>query len=119
MELTEFLAARIAEDEAVARDAEGLWADQYGPHPLPSEHWADRLVATDVYSEVDACVAASPARVLAECEAKRRIVEMRTGAYDVWTSAEVHAIDQHLAIVLRALALPYRDHPDFDPAWAD
>jgi len=49
-----------------------------------------------------------PARVLAECEAKRRIVEYCS--YELGDEYERFP-------VLDLLAQPYADHPDFDPAW--
>lgn len=100
MTLTDFLLARIAEDEAVARKT---------------------------------VVLADPARVLAECAAKRRIVatwERR------WDEAENAANNPNLSVgernsmngmfasqatglgeAIRLLALPYADHPDYNPDW--
>jgi hypothetical protein len=46
-----------------------------------------------------------PARVLAECAAKRRIVEMYAGQHGQ-------------PYVLHFLALPYADHPDYRQEWA-
>jgi hypothetical protein len=58
----------------------------------------------------------TPAAVLADCEAKRRIVNAwRSGFPDEdrystgWHDFHVHA--------LCLLALPYADHPDYDEAW--
>ncbi len=137
MTLTEFLNARIAEDEAVARVAVIPAHDGYKPHPeLASWHYepdgeveyvqtaemlahqyAERIYVTmdgeGIRSAVDEEVGPhiarhDPARVLAECEAKRRIINMmddpRRDTY------EIHE-------VLAVLALPYADHPDYDPAW--
>lgn len=100
MELTEFLLARIAEDEAVARRA----ADEFDINdPFPAAH-----------------VTYAPARVLAECEAKRRIVEIMLDQIDLGRRAGRWLNWEDMAMqTLRALALPYRDHPDFDRAWAD
>lgn len=51
-----------------------------------------------------------PARVLADIDAKRRIVAEMTGRYlESWTAAQT---------VLNALCLPHAGHPDYDPAWA-
>lgn len=77
--LTDFILARIAEDE---RDAEY----DYGAN----------------------CRCASPDRVLADCEAKRRIVE---------TWLEDEGWGRHDPWVLEILASVYQDHPDFDPEW--
>ena len=88
--LTDFLLARIAEDEATARYELG-------------DLMADR---PDVYSALGG---ADPARVLAECEAKRRIVD--AACLDVW---EGHPLSDS---ALMALAAVYADHPDFDESW--
>lgn len=71
--LTEFLLARIAEDEALATEAQENQAglvfdgDNLGePDPM-------RLLLMKRGTPI---VSAFPARVLAECEAKRRIVKM-------------------------------------------
>ena len=95
--LTEFLLARIAEDERIVAE----WPNE-GPWGLHSEGsmWVDPN-AQPIY--------APHARVLAECEAKRRIVSL-LGALHVQMPASVE-------VGLSALALPYADHPDYDEAW--
>lgn len=68
--------------------------------------------------------------VLAECEAKRRIVEHYADLAQAWDTI-ADALDDGfneggddgededvLPLTLRLLALPYADHPDYDPAWA-
>jgi len=91
----------------------------------------------------------SPARVLAECEAKRRIIEwhkswpvlaetrpelvsatdddpmhvsLRMTQQIAWLThqeyVERFGEEPPSAPILRMLAQPYREHPDFDPAWA-
>lgn len=95
----EFLLARIAEDEAVARVAiaeNGGDLDSPGP-----KDW--ELHADDYYPTVDI----SPARVLAECEAKRLLVEYEAQWHDPLIPS----------FVLRVLVLPYADHPDYLPEW--
>lgn len=61
-----------------------------------------------------------PARVLAECAAKRGIVERyrhkaeSMARYPIQgNAARLMALDE----VLRLLALPFREHPDFDLTW--
>lgn len=100
--LVEFLLARIAEDEAVLNDA----AARYSPTPgtelgIFLGDWGD-----DERWIVDY----PPGRALAECVAKRRIVELHDDQTGGGWSA---ATDQ----VLRLLALPYADHPDFREEW--
>lgn len=89
MTVTEFLEARIAEDEREARVC------------LASpEHTMRRWV-----------------RMLAECEAKGRIIDLHAafghspepGAGDAWRA---------LGVALQDLAGVYADHPDYDKGWA-
>ena len=94
MTVAEFLRARLDEDEADARAiTEGSWEDAtlHGDHVL---RW-------------------SPARVLAECEAKRRIVEfLRPDPAMPVDSGRFVA-----AGVLTLLAAVYSGHPDYDEEW--
>src|SRR5688572_20799212 len=72
MTLTEFLLARLTEDEAAARAAAG----EHGVYP--GTWWGQEAGGepSGVSSEDGAHIARhDPARVLAECEAKRRIVD--------------------------------------------
>lgn len=100
--LTEFLLARIDEDAAVARKViEGAspgWLDTEEPW------WCD---------EQTEHVAMPPARVLADCKAKRRIVED-----SAHLSALPHGpLRSHAEWVTAVLALPYVDHPDYREEW--
>lgn len=115
MTLTEFLLARIADDEAVARAAEAHYdaADWSVSGP---EDWPVLWGYLPVRSSVDPgtiepkvaahVVRQGPARVLAECAAKRTLV----AAYDDQPE------DGTIAAVL-ALAAVWSDHPDYDEAW--
>jgi hypothetical protein len=97
MELTEFLLARIAEDEAEA----------------PEYH----LVTCRAIGSP--CFCAHPARVLAECEATRRIVDVHPPDHlepDICATCASHA-EGYPCRTLLFLALPYADHPDFDEEW--
>lgn len=57
-----------------------------------------------------------PARVLAECEAKRRIVEEH-GVIDPCDAHDPMTGRAEPCPTLLDLASVYADHPDFDPAW--
>lgn len=131
MTLTEFLLARIAEDEALARRCAGMraadpevGADTYG------------LVITDSGGSGETIIAADPARVLAECEAKRRIVEafeeerVRRDIYnraydegqlttddDLRSRLASNAKCRGLEIAMEAHAAVCADHPDFREEW--
>jgi hypothetical protein len=167
--LTEFLLARIAEDEEVARDASpGGWsfpgiesvaggtlydatrriADVV--YEQPEDH-DGRIVRHLLVPEADvngAHIARhDPARVLAECEAKRRIVEwhenwpvlvrtepkMETDPADIrgYTMRMTQQIQWQTereyfrrfgeappsGPILRLLAAVYADHPDYREEW--
>lgn len=123
MTLTEFLLARIAEDERVARAVESAKR----PDPVSrSEFLAEHEISdVDVVQRWETrtrqlhdlgthLVGAYPRRVLAECEAKRRIVEHQTQRPEKDFRPLPPAVDTP---VLRLLALPYAGHPDYDEAW--
>jgi len=110
MTLTGFLMARICDDEA----ASGL--DEW--HRSGCETNSDSLSSGP-------CDCGVPARVLAECEAKRRIIhqhgageghECPDGFMD---SAETdpHTGWENDCQTLKFLALPYADHPDYRDEW--
>jgi hypothetical protein len=106
MDLAEFLLARIAEDEGRATDA-------LGGRILAQLYVSKNATAGDIrFAE-----RFDPARALAECEAKRRIVEQ---AQEHWDSAygepEIF-IEEPWQGILRQLALPYANHPDYQPEW--
>jgi hypothetical protein len=108
--LTDFLLARIAEDEAVARAA-GVSPLLYG---VASE--LERCV--DLHNESTGWIDIDPARVLAECEAKRRIVGLHTEEWYVFgVDAPTRKPMTHESeATLRALASVYADHPDYPPS---
>lgn len=99
MELVEFLLARIAEDEAMSQAAvrwsEGAsqWSDAGEPDWQHIARW-------------------DPARVLVECDAKRRIVELHPE--HGWSHCEGESLP---CPTLRLLALPYAEHPDYREEW--
>ncbi|MBA8801718.1 hypothetical protein FB382_000009 [Nocardioides ginsengisegetis] len=124
MTLTEFLLDRIAEDESVAREAH-----YDGQRWVPEEEAvvaADRDLDPLLYLDRkrDARHAAnwSPARVLAECEAKRQIIEEhRNPEGTEWCLRCVEHDGEDTPYpcpTLRALATTiYTDHPDYRDEW--
>ncbi|KAB2809250.1 hypothetical protein F9L07_19610 [Pimelobacter simplex] len=137
MTITEFLLARIAEDEAVAQRA------------LGERYMVDGgLRWGEVGYETVSDLTIDPARVLAECEAKRRIVELhqswpvlveakptfepsdptdlnamtfRMSKQIAWATEQEYrakfGVEPPSAPMLRALASVYADHPDFREEW--
>ena len=109
MTLTEFLLARIAEDEGKIH---GDWSDGRGLHIITEEMFD---------------------RMLAECEAKRRIVGIHEldpiEVYSWGTTGGGCGLCDHSCETggdtwghdpcetLKALALPYADHPDYRQEW--
>ncbi len=96
--LVEFLLARIAEDEMVAKEVPGP-SDEKG-----LSWWGE-------YGHLSV----SPARVLAEVDAKVRITEECRG----WLAdrGDDYGARALAGMTLRLLALPYTDHPDYREEW--
>lgn len=89
MTLTDFLLARVAEDEASLPSGFDCWY--------------------------------KPERYVAECAAKRAIVELHEDVRgSCMTCGAITAIgykEDWPCDTIKALAQPYADHPDFDEAW--
>lgn len=115
--ITEFLLARITEDEAVAKAAQGfahLDGGQSG-----AGHWKVDWTGMRFPEKAVADYAAhhDPARILAECAAKRAIIEhCRTLEAKVFND-DLWNVDEHDDI-LQSLASVYSDHPDYQQEWA-
>jgi len=124
MTITEFLEARIAEDEAVALpfrnqlgetrrwkcDEIGGAVRYVGPRPfgLP-----DLLAKFDIHGEGEHVARWDPARVLAECAAKRAMlakIPKMSDTFDLLGGTSEY--------VLRCLAAVYVNHPDYRQEWA-
>jgi hypothetical protein len=154
-DLATWLLDRIAEDEAVARAARlsnGQWefVGEHWPNPSLVREWGADVTPVGKSSldwDRHAHIARhDPARVLAECAAKRRIVELHkswpvmvetppelTGGDDIdnmtfrltkqiaWLTQEEYrkkfGSEPPTTPVLRLLALPYADHDGYDPSW--
>lgn len=126
-DLVDFLLARIAEDEADARAADGTrWLHQdkvvtfeaFGPDGDYVD--ASAPISVDTRANGWHIVRWSPQRVLAECTSKRQIiaanpiehVELRR-----WRDADPFRVDEQIPEVLRLMATPYADHPNCRPEW--
>ncbi|MEV6696204.1 DUF6221 family protein [Streptomyces sp. NPDC051453] len=110
-ELMQFLRDRLDEEAAEAQAA----ADEFGAEWTVDEAMASVRSNTgaDVVEEPGTPCAHiarhDPARVLAEVEAKRRLL--------LW--AESAEGGYHLLPVVDNLVGIYSDHPDFDPSWLE
>lgn len=131
MTLTEFLLDRIDEDKSAVEST----LEASSRPTEPGHEWTAQYDSR--YGVFDPEIVMQTGRALAECEAKRRIVErcrplvavtyresdrLLASAFNetrvpilahsdpIWPNEDAEA-------TLRDLALPYRDHPDYDEAW--
>lgn len=97
MNITDFLLARIQEDEADAQTD------------------AEEMAKSSVSIQFDCATQArfTPARVLAECAAKREIIRW-------WVDGLIGyvRVDDELTNPLLPLAAVYKDHPDYRQEWS-
>lgn len=132
--LTDFLLARIAEDEEAARACVGVndLARHLNGAPIP--RWVREgsgIRSDDEYrilrvshtwrNEADHITRHDPARVLADCVAHRRFVErvlvFENALQDYPGLIRVEAARNALIMALRVLSTPYADHPDYEQEW--
>jgi hypothetical protein len=143
MTITEFLEARLSEDEAVARAAaesdpsiQGHYMEE-GP---AGTAWTaeDGMVLSesgamwDCEGSATLCTTTEvaehfarhdPARVLAECAAKRAIIQSHASSAAARPNAAfgqrfvLAGMETGLEIAMKALAAIYASHPDYEPGW--
>jgi hypothetical protein len=136
MTITEFLTARLDEDEAVARELlrdleaqiaeSGFQADDRGPftptRQLSAEMWAQYAGQTRWRNFARGRTIArfaDPTRVLADVAAKRAIVAEHVEAkayYETHPSTPAGEL-AGLEKVVRLLAQPHVEHPDWREEW--
>jgi hypothetical protein len=108
--VTEFLLARIEEDEAQARSviatvAPDLWENptKWGNfHPEDIAFWDSQ----------------TPTRVLAECAAKRAIIAAAERLEDMRVDQNLWSMENVDDAILAPLASVYASHPDYLQEWA-
>lgn len=108
-DLTEWLLACIAEDEAVARHK--------GADAMAGHRW--KHAPENVYQEIQSEVLDNCRHVLAECEAKRRIVGLHPHELESDDSVRQCSTCRRpgLCGTVRALALPYAGRPGYREEW--
>lgn len=113
MDLVQFLRDRLDEDAAAANRVESRWRQvgETGVIVASDGGRAEECANGNWTGIAEHIVRHDPARVLAEVEAKRRIVDdlAATIGGDYIDDGEP-VLAEHL---LRLLALPYADHPDY------
>jgi len=129
-DLTEFLLARIGDDEAAARAAIGSSAADWQQDRYRVVFGGEWEVAEANVQTAAHIARHDPARVLAQCAAYREIVALHS-AYDCTAVGQeghercgerewCYTCGEPVAWpcpTLRALASAYADHPAFDPEW--
>ena len=121
MDIREFLEARLAEDEAVARAAEAL--DTNWPFWVEVDNEFDFDAANEFRSRL------GPARVLRDVatglgllalHVQRPADDPETFSHGLYlsmaTCAGCREVDPCRS--LRLLAAPFADHPGYDPSWS-
>jgi hypothetical protein len=137
-DLAAFLRSRLDEDEQIARavqDGSAPWDGQWvadPPHALRTRNghvlafstWTTdgRNLPIDLKpGTVNHWARHDPARVLAEVDAKRRIIKAHPWRREPdWPSGRQcrQCATEHPCNTLRLLALPEAGHPDYRPEWA-
>ena len=120
MTITEFLTARLDEDEATARASEfpAEWVARPDMTNQPIMAGGYRI-ATSAASVMGHIARHDPARVLADVAAKRAIVALHSasdGRDPSCSSIDYPELAEDCE-TLRAMLQPFADHPDYDKAW--
>lgn len=140
-DITAFLAARLDEDEALAREAADRLSGQWfvgrkwnvyavdDVEPQRFDESDDLVTYGDMKERSEHIARHDPARVLAEVKAKRRVLERHYAVVDScgteccdgcgWDREEGYHVEGiENCPELRDLAAPFDQHPDYNPAWA-
>jgi hypothetical protein len=128
-DLIAWLRVQLDEDERVARaaiadnDGESSWAiTQPGPDEpswrKPQLLWLNVMDSCDPESMppgmAEHIARWDPARVLAEVEAKRQVLELYEVSKDATLSADAWIV---MGYAIKAVALAYADRPGYLPEW--
>lgn len=120
--IVEFLRARLDEDERVTRGE--ITRREVWQRKLDRMRRINEIVGIGLIDYDGPGAPGDPARVLAEVEAKRRIIDYCESAIEAggikpgstWNDDAAGA--EVGEAVLHLMALLYAGHPDYDPAWA-
>ena len=134
MTITEFLLARITEDEerearayqTNSRLLEGYTVTTDSLYParvtltLNSDKWHSTVMTLREFRE-RFTTPTPDKRMLAECAAKRAVVRRYESFYATrranWTNPNYQGAMEELGFVLQQIAAVYADHPDYQQEW--
>jgi hypothetical protein len=107
--LVEFLRARLAEDEAQQQDSSTRW-HRKDCEAVPDVLYPDR--------ETGECDCGVPARILAETEAKQKLLAeyAAADARANWPDFD-GGVASGLEMALQHLTAPFSGHPDYREEW--
>lgn len=113
MDLVEFLTARLDEDEQAAMRVKSNWRQigETGVIVASDGGYAEECANGNWTGIAEHIVRHDPARVLAEVDAKRQLID-----WVLKWPMRPH-LPSSVDGVLERLALPYADHPDYNEAW--
>lgn len=114
-DIAAFLRARLDEREQRAKD----WTDAEQPY---EEHDAGECPTCDrrrraIVNMLDHDEIDEPEFVLADVAAKRQMLKVWPDNFAQWSASEANAARAVKDRMLRLLALPYADHPDYREEW--
>lgn len=136
-DVVQFVRARLDEDEQAARAATpGPWAIDSEIHAetvhsaggidvVAGSRWGGEASVFESTEDAAHIVRWDPARVLADVDAKRRILAWHSRTDDVFMCGTDGGFvtfcrcgGEPPCDTVRLLSSPYRDHPDYQPEWA-
>ena len=119
-DLVMWLRAQLDEDERVAQrvrsETEGTWAWTYrNVHAVKTDGTTEPIASTDTGAQAVYFGLWNPDRVLAEVDAKQRIVDSFAASTEPLTARTAEKAVARM--VLKLLALPYADRPGYRDEW--
>ncbi|MFJ9113001.1 DUF6221 family protein [Streptomyces sp. NPDC102283] len=117
-DLVQFLRDRLTDDAQAARRAGDSFRQigETGVIVATDGDRAEECASANWSGIAEHIVRHDPARVLAEIDAKRSVLDLAERARD-YHETFVNGFAAALENTLRLYALPYADHPDYRPEW--
>lgn len=125
MDLVQFLRDRLDEDEQAARRVKSSWRQvgETGVIVASDGGHAEECANGNWTGIAEHIVRHDPARVLAEVDAKRALLDLHGPGEFEYSDVDVCMVcdqqdpEPYPCRTVRLLALPYADHPDYRDEW--